>query len=173
MRSAVQVPRAVGSVGSWLHDMSSPRTQTSSVSQQTSPELVESLSHPTFARADREKILNAVLLRIGATKIMQNFTLLLLDHNRVSIVPDISRELDAMIDEKVKRVRAVVTSATMLSPIQLRQLKTALETMSGKSVEMEHKEDPELLGGVIAQVGDVVYDGSLRSQLVRLREGLA
>ena len=57
--------------------------------------------------------------------------------------------------------------------MQVRQLKLALESLSGKTVQMEQKEDPELLGGIVAKVGDVVYDGSLRSQLERMREGLA
>ncbi len=139
----------------------------------SSTELTEALSNPAFRRSDREQILDAVLKRIAATKLTRNFTMLLLDHDRMDIVPDISRELDAMIDEKAGRVNAVVTSATALSAMQVRQLKMALESMSGKTVQMEQKQDPELLGGLIAQVGDVVYDGSLRSQLDRMREGLA
>ncbi len=140
---------------------------------QSSPELAESLSHPAFTRADREGLLEAILKRISATKVTRNFTMLLLDHGRLAIIPDISRELDAMIDDKAGRVNAVVTSATKLSAMQVRQLKMALEGLSGKSVLMEQAEDPELLGGIVAKVGDIVYDGSLRSQLERMREGLA
>ena len=138
-----------------------------------SPEMGLALSHPTFRRSDREQVLEAVLKRIAATKVTRNFVLLLLDHDRLAIIPDISREMNAMIDEKMGRVNAVVTSATALSAMQVRQLKLALESLSGKTVQMEQKEDPELLGGIVAKVGDVVYDGSLRSQLDRMREGLA
>lgn len=140
---------------------------------QCSPELTVSLSHPAFKRDDREGLLDAVLKRISATKVTRNFTMLLLDHGRLDIIPDISRELDAMIDDKAGRINAFITSATKLSAMQVRQLKMALEGLSGKSVQMEQAEDPELLGGIVAKVGDVVYDGSLRSQLERMREGLA
>lgn len=77
-----------------------------------------------------------------------------------------------MIDDKAGRVKAVVTSAKPLSPLQLSQIKQTLEQVSGKTVDMDKKEDAELLGGVVAQVGDVVYDGSIRTQLERMRASL-
>ena len=84
----------------------------------------------------------------------------------------VSTELDVMIDERAGRVSATVTSAIPLSPIQLDQLKRALESLSGKQVELEKREDPDLLGGVVAKIGDLVYDGSLRTQLEQMRERL-
>jgi len=40
-----------------------------------------------------------------------------------------------------------------------------LETLSGKQVQLSSAEDPDLLGGIVAKIGDIVYDGSLRTQL--------
>lgn len=137
-----------------------------------SSELTGVLANPAFPRAEREKVLLAVLRRIGAGPVVQNFTRLLLDRERLGRVPDISRELDAMIDDKVGRVSAEVTTAGPLSPAQLGQLKAALEKLSGKTVQLEKREDPSILGGVVARVGDIVYDGSLRTQLEQLREQL-
>lgn len=137
-----------------------------------SPELVSTLTNPAFAKDERLKIIEALLRRAAASKTTVNFTKLLLDRDRLGAMPDIARELDVMIDEKIGRVSAVVTSATKLTPTQLSKLKTALEKTSGKTVDIEHHEDPELLGGVVAKVGDIVYDGSLRTQLQQMREGL-
>jgi F-type H+-transporting ATPase subunit delta len=78
-----------------------------------------------------------------------------------------------MIEEKAGRVQAEVTSATALTPAQLTAITAALEKLSGKKVVVEKKQDPELLGGVVAKVGDVVYDGSLRTQLRALRDQLS
>jgi F-type H+-transporting ATPase subunit delta len=140
---------------------------------QTVPELSEALSNPAFPRAERKKILEAVLKRIMAGKITTNFTYLLLDRDRLSTLPDISRELSRMIDDRAGRVNASVTSAKPLSPMQVRQLQAALEKLSGKQVKLQTTEDPALLGGLVARVGDLEYDGSLKSQIERLRAGLS
>ncbi len=137
-----------------------------------SEELTQTLANPVFPRADRERVLRALLDRIGATQMVSNFTRLLLDRERVSVLPDISRELDAMIDAEAGRVAAKVTSAAPLDEAQKQRLSKTLESLSGKKVDMSVELDPALLGGLVAQVGDVVYDGSLRTQLERIRHDL-
>lgn len=137
-----------------------------------SEELAQTLANPVFPRTDREKVLRALLDRIGATQTVVNFTRLLLDRERLSILPDISRELDAMIDARARRVAARVKSAVPLDEQQRNRLVKTLESLSGKKVDMVVEHDPALLGGVVAQVGDVVYDGSLRTQLERIRQDL-
>jgi F-type H+-transporting ATPase subunit delta len=139
----------------------------------SSNELTLALTNPAFPRSDREKILRAILQRLGGSQMVVNFTRLLLDRERMAVVPDISRELDAMIDAKAGRVAAEVRSATALDAGQRERLTQALETLSGKKVEMKIDTDPSLLGGVVAKLGDTVYDGSLRTQLERMRQTLA
>ncbi|HUS68271.1 MAG TPA: ATP synthase F1 subunit delta [Kofleriaceae bacterium] len=139
----------------------------------SSPELVATMTNPAFARDEREKVLRAVLQRIGASQTVVNATRLLLDRERVAQVPDISRELDVMIDDKAGRVAAKVTSAAPLDASQQQRLGAALERMSGKKVQMQVATDAALLGGVVAQVGDTIYDGSLRTQLEKMKQTLA
>jgi F-type H+-transporting ATPase subunit delta len=138
-----------------------------------SPELGTVFGSTSHPRAQRKAILDAILTRIGANDLVKTFTYLLLDKERLTSVPDISREIDAMIEEKAGRVQAEVISATALTPTQLKDITAALEKLSGKKVVVEKKQDPELLGGVVAKVGDVVYDGSLRTQLRALRDQLS
>lgn len=137
------------------------------------PELGDVLGNASFKRAQRKAVLDAVLTRIGAQPLVKTFTYLLLDKERLAVVPEISRELDVMIEARAGRVAAEVTSAVALTPAQLAQLTATLEKLSGKQVVVEKKQDPALLGGVVAKVGDVVYDGSLRTQLRALRDQLA
>lgn len=137
-----------------------------------SPELATTLTNPAFSREVREKVLRGVLTRIGAATEVVNFTRLLLDRERVAQLPDMARELAAMIDERAGRVEAVVTSAVPLTPVQEQALLQKLEALSGKKVQMRVVHDPALLGGVVAKLGDVVYDGSLRTQLHKMREEL-
>lgn len=137
-----------------------------------SAELQTTLTNPAFPRSDREKIVQALLSRFDASPTVVNFVRLLADRERLAAVPDISRELDAMIDERSGRTVAEVASATALTPQQREALTARLEALSGRKIQLDTKEDPELLGGVIAKVGDLVYDGSLRTQLRQLRDRL-
>jgi F-type H+-transporting ATPase subunit delta len=138
-----------------------------------SEELKDVLSNPAFPRDDREKIVRGILQRIGASQTVVNFVRLLLDRERMGALVDISRELNSMINEKSGQLTAEVTSASALSPDQQSKLVASLEKLSGKKIKLETKEDPELLGGVVAKVGDLVYDGSLKSQLKALQRSLA
>lgn len=137
-----------------------------------SAELVTVLTNPAIRRSDRRKVIDGLLQRINAQPNTKNLVYLLLDGERMSSLAAISRELDAMIEAKGGRVSATITSAKPLDPSQISQITAALETLSGKKVDVTRKEDPTLLGGVVAKVGDVVYDGSLRTQLRTLREEL-
>ena len=144
-----------------------------SAAMKTSEELAMTLSSPAIRRGDRRKVIDALLERIGAQTHTRNLVYLLLDGERMGSLPAISRELDSMIETKAGRVAAEVISAKPLDPTQLSQITAALEKLSGKKVTVTKREDPELLGGVVAKVGDTVYDGSLRTQLRTIRDELS
>ena len=147
--------------------------RTFAAAMKESRELGATLESPAIRRTERRKVLDAIATRIGAQPVTKNFLNLLLDGERIVTLPAIARELDAMIEAKAGRVAAEVVSAKPLDPAQLSQITAALEKLSGKKVNIAKREDPELLGGVVAKVGDVVYDGSLRTQLRTLRDELS
>ena len=146
--------------------------RTLAAAMKTSPELDTVMTNPAMRRADRKGVIDALLTRISADPMTQNFVHLLLDGERMSALQAISREVDGMIEARAGRVAAEVTSAQALTPAQLASITAGLEKLSGKKVVISKKEDPSILGGVIAKVGDVVYDGSVRNQLRNLRESL-
>jgi len=137
-----------------------------------SAELVTALTNPAIRRADRRRVIDGLLQRIGAEPNSKNLVYLLLDGERLASLEAISREVDAMIEAKAGRMAAEVTSARPLDAAQLSQIITALEKLSGKKLAVTRREDPDLLGGVVAKLGDTVYDGSLRTQLRTLRDEL-
>jgi F-type H+-transporting ATPase subunit delta len=139
----------------------------------TSAELAMTLASPAIRRSDRRKVIDALMQHIGVVTTTRNTVYLLLDGERLSSLPAISREVDRMIEEKAGRVAAEVVSAKPLDPSQLSQITAALEKLSGKKVSISSRQDPDLLGGVVAKVGDTVYDGSLRTQLRTLRDELS
>jgi F-type H+-transporting ATPase subunit delta len=137
-----------------------------------SSELVTVLTNPAIRRADRRRVIDGLLQRVSAAPHTRNLVYLLLDGERMASLAAISREVDAMIEAKAGRMLAEVTSARPLDPAQLTQITAALEKLSGKKVAVTKREDPALLGGVVAKLGDTVYDGSLRTQLRTLRDEL-
>lgn len=147
--------------------------RTLSTAMRESAELGQTLSSPAIKKSDRRKVLDALMQRIGVVTTTRNALYLLLEGERLGSLPMISRELDRMIEEKAGRVAAEVVSAKPLDPSQLSQITAALEKLSGKKVSISSRQDPDLLGGVVAKVGDVVYDGSLRTQLRNLRDELS
>jgi F-type H+-transporting ATPase subunit delta len=137
-----------------------------------SAELQTALTNPAIRRADRRKVIDALLQRIGAAQHTKNLVYLLLDGERLASVAAISREVDAMIEARSGRLSAEVTSARPLDASQLSEIINTLEKLSGKKVTVTRREDADLLGGVVAKLGDTVYDGSLRTQLRTLRDEL-
>ncbi len=167
-RAVMDLAVAKGMVDKLGHDLRALAT-----AYKTSPELAAVLANSSFPKAQRKAILDAVLVRIGAIDLLKTTTALLLDKERLAIIPDLAREIDAMIEARAGKVAAEVTSAVELTPAQLAQVTASLERMSGKKVVITRKVDPALLGGIVAKVGDVVYDGSARTQVRTLRDQLA
>jgi F-type H+-transporting ATPase subunit delta len=137
-----------------------------------SPELKQALENPVFPLEKRRLVLDELARRLALSKVVRNFVMLILDKGRIGNLPDIARAHHALVDDHANRVRATVTSARPLDPALEQRLKSALEQQSGKTVILEKKEDPSILGGVITQIGDLVYDGSVRTQLAEMREQL-
>ncbi len=135
-----------------------------------SRDLTEALTNPVFSHSRRRAVLQAILDEAKASPVVRNVILLLFDRDRMPYLPAISRELRAMVDERGGRARATVTSARALTADQVKKVKSSLEKLSGKHIVLEKKTDAGLIGGIVAKVGDTVYDGSIRTQLEQMRE---
>jgi F-type H+-transporting ATPase subunit delta len=133
------------------------------------PELREALSNPVFRFDQRVAILDKLLPRVAPSPELRSFAQLLLDRRRIGALPAIARAYKEMVDEKLGRVQALVTSAKPLDPGTAASVQRALERRTGKKVVLESTVDPSLIGGIVARVGDLVFDGSLRTRLETLR----
>ncbi|HEX2567933.1 MAG TPA: ATP synthase F1 subunit delta [Polyangia bacterium] len=141
---------------------------------QSSIELADTLRNPVFPLSRRRAVLDEVIKRLAFSpqSMVRNFTLLLLDRGRIASLPDIAREYRGLLDESLGRVRVQVTSATPLDGAVESRLQQALAHQTGKTVILEKSVDPALVGGIVSQIGDVVYDGSVRTQLDNLKQQL-
>ena len=116
--------------------------------------------------------LMALARRMRLHALTRNFLSLLVDRQRIAQIDLVTRKYRDLLDDKIGRVRAVVTSALPLSHADEKRVRDALHAATRREVQLESKTDPEIIGGLVTQVGGVVWDGSLRTQLERLRDEL-
>jgi F-type H+-transporting ATPase subunit delta len=102
----------------------------------------------------------------------QNLLRLLIEHRRTSEMPAVRREFERMADEAAGIVNVALTTAIELDEAEKRRYEKALADRLGKKVRMEYRRDPGLVAGATVQIGDRLIDGSVRTQLDRLRQQL-
>ena len=101
-----------------------------------------------------------------------NLALLVVQRELVDIMPNIANELEQLVLNYKNEAIADVTTARRIDDAELTQIKQALEKRTGKTIITRARVQPDILGGVIARVGDQVIDGSVRSRLAALRQQL-
>jgi F-type H+-transporting ATPase subunit delta len=97
----------------------------------------------------------------------------LADRRREIILQDVFAEYKRLVNEQKGIVEAIVTTAFPLTATDRKKLIAAFEPIVGKKLDITEKVDSDILGGVIVQVGDRLYDGSLRTKLARFKERLS
>jgi F-type H+-transporting ATPase subunit delta len=142
------------------------------LSQQDDVDLVATLGHPAFTLDERRAVLEDVLGQLGLHAHSANFLRIVLEKGRFPALPHIVDAYVRSADALAGRVRATVTTATPLSASLESEVKAALESATGKTVLVESKVDPLIIGGVVAQVEGRVFDASLRTRLLALRQSL-
>ena len=133
-------------------------------------ELSRFLANPSVLRRDKLKAFEGVVGRISLRPLTVTFLRVLLTADRLGALESIVRAYETLVDERLGRVKAEVTTAVSLDGEQQERLRQRLEQVAGKQVYLEVQQDPKILGGLVTRIGGTVYDGSLRAQLARLRE---
>jgi len=134
------------------------------------------LSTPKLTDAERLGFLAGLFAEAGADAAVfaggdvrgTNFLKLLLEYDRIAVLPEISAHFDAFKADVENTVDVLVTSATPLSTAQQLSIASALKQRLGREVKLDTKIDENLIGGAVIRAGDVVIDGSLRSRLEAL-----
>ena len=130
------------------------------------------MQNPLINREAKKEIWGHVIRRLGISQVGKNFFGLLFDKTRFAHLPGIARELNVLADQKENRLRAEISSAAGLPETVVVRLKGAIQRRTGKIVVVTTKEDPSLIGGVITRVGDLMFDGSLKTQFARIKEAM-
>ncbi|MEL7143632.1 MAG: ATP synthase F1 subunit delta [Cyanobacteria bacterium J06573_11] len=133
-----------------------------------SDDLSAFLENP-IANSDAKKGVLKQVLGDDTNQQMKNFLMLLVDRGRIYLVEPILQQFQALVRELKQTVLAQVTSAIELTDEQKETVRQKVQSMtSAKSVELETTLDPDVLGGVIIQIGSQVLDASIRGQLRRI-----
>jgi F-type H+-transporting ATPase subunit delta len=137
-----------------------------------SAELRDVLQNPAYTREARAAVVGQLAATLKLDTEPTSLLQLLGERNRLSGLSAIVAAYRELADAELGRVRAKVTSAVPLDDAAIHAIAEKLSAATKKQVLVERAVDPAILGGVVAQVGSVVYDGSLRTQLEDLRSTL-
>jgi F-type H+-transporting ATPase subunit delta len=132
----------------------------------------QAVCNPLYNADSRKYVLQAVLEKLEMSIVIKSFLMLMFDKGRVTFLRDVGSYYNKLADELKGIVRANLTSATALSTESFDQIRNSLSKMTGKEVLLEAEQDPSLIGGVVTRIGDLVLDGSIKTQLQNMRESL-
>ena len=130
------------------------------------------LSNPAVHIEERAGVLHGVMSGEAAPETVLRLLEMLLRRGRISLLADVTEIFSVLVDERLNRIGAKVSTAVPLDDERRGQLAAALEAYFKKTIRMRCDVDPGILGGVIARVGSVVVDGSVRNRLERLKSTL-
>jgi len=138
----------------------------------TLPELRDGLTNKIYPADVRAKVMAAIVKNAGVSQIMGNFLNLLALKNRANVLPEIATSFQAMVDVERNVCQGIVITAKALEPALLDKTKQTLEKITGKQVVLKTQIDTAIIGGMIAKVGDIILDGSIKTQLEGLKESI-
>ncbi len=166
--------RAILGTAEKEQDLEKILTELSTIASLTlAPGVSAALENPLLAESKRRQLASTIASEAGVQPTVANFVQLLGDNKRLDQIPAIATQFMELLDEKLGRVRATVTTATELDQASLDRIIATFEKKTGKKVVPEAVVDADLLGGIIVDVEGKVYDGSLRNQLKKLASDIA
>ena len=126
---------------------------------------------PYFSSQEKKEGIGKMLE--GANEHFQRFLELLAERHRMPAIFRIRREFDGLYAEERKLLPVTITSAVELDKDTLKEIGKKIEDNTGRTVNLTTKVDPNVIGGLVMRVGNVVMDGSIRARLERLRKQVA
>ena len=137
-----------------------------------SESLASFFSEAKVSQGSKEAAAADLLDKVQAPPLVNTFVRFITRKRRLGLLDAIRVEFHRLADERMGRAHADVTVVDHLSQQQQDALRSRLETLSGKQVDLTIHTDPDILGGMVARIGSTVWDGSLRNQLNKLQQSI-
>lgn len=166
-RALADVVAATGEYRRVLGDLDDFR-----VAYRDSAELREICETPAVQMAAKMKVLEAIAFRLGVAPVTLNFLRVLLANYRLPLLEEALTAFRKIAYSRLGIAEIRITSAADLAPAEVELLRTRFQDFTRKRAELEFRVDRQLIGGIVAQIGSTVFDGSVRGQLQRIREQL-
>jgi F-type H+-transporting ATPase subunit delta len=126
---------------------------------------------PYFSTAEKEDGLRRVVT--DADPVVLNFLELLIEKHRMPVLFRIRATFDALWADENKLLPVSITSAVELDAGTVKELGDRIAEQTGRKVELSSQIEPDILGGIVVQVGNSVLDASVRNRLEQLRKQVA
>lgn len=120
----------------------------------------------------RKKIAGELAKALRLSKTTGDFLNLLIERERMDHFAEIVKSYQALCDEAANRIRATLVTPADLPEDRAEEIRRQLEVRTGKQVLLSVERDPSLIGGALTRIGNLIYDGSLKTQLSKVRENL-
>ncbi len=166
-KALLDLAREQGEIDPVLRDVSAL-----SNAWKVSAELRELVRHPVIHRPALKAAVDAVMGKLGCSKLVRNTVNLLADKGRLGHLEEVLDALEELAEAETGHVRVEVVSAKPLSDAYYARLTEKLKRATDREVVLVKKQDSSLIGGVVTRMGDRVFDGSLSDRLSELRETL-
>lgn len=135
-------------------------------------ELEKAVVNPLFDKNERRNVLIKVLEKTELSKVMKSLLVLLFDKGRIGFLREICDFYKKLADELKGVVHAKLVSAAELSSDAVEKIRQGLAKRTGKDIILDIEQDTDLIGGIVTEIGDLVLDGSVKTQLFNMRESL-
>jgi len=135
-------------------------------------ELRKALVSPFVPSASKRGIIDELAPRLAMTDVIRRTLHVLADQNALDGVGPLAVAVRRLVNRQAGVVDATVTTAAVLTDAQVARLQATLSEATGKQVNLTTRIDPSVIGGAVARVGGVVFDGTIARHLARLEEQL-
>ena len=136
------------------------------------PSLEKVMLHPAVPVPRKRAVMVALVERARLSPILSKLLVLLAERDRLVLLPDLLSAYRERVLDHQQIVRAEVTTASPIGPDRAQAIERGLTKVTGRTVRLGVRTDPSLIGGVVARIGDTIYDGSVAKQLERMKKRL-
>jgi F-type H+-transporting ATPase subunit delta len=135
--------------------------------------LSRALSNPAIPASKKRAVVEQILSRAGPIlPVVGKLLILLAERDRMPLVPELAAAYRARLMEHAQVVRAEVVTAVPLTADRLRAVQEGLARATGRAVQLESRVDASIIGGAVTRIGSTVYDGSVTTQLEKMKQAL-
>jgi len=135
-------------------------------------QLADTIANPLYKATERKQVLEQVVGKLSLSKVMSAFVMLLFEKGRLVFIGNINEFYNVLADELKGVARASLVSATELTSETVDKIRSSLSKRTGKEIVLDVQYDAGLIGGIVTRIGDLVLDGSIKTQLLNMRESL-